>query len=358
MAVPLILVSSQVKNFDQYYDDLIRDLTPRVDYMEICQRLGGEVSGYGLFRTYWYALGRKFEKMVKLDFFESLQITQQIANYNGILSASEKTAIPLSMLLSLRGQQVPHVVISHHLSSKNKGRLFRFWPVYRSFNHIICVSKAQVDYAIQKLNFPASRVHFIYDKVDQKFFRPMEDEPEEYILAVGQEQRDYRTLQKAIAGTGIKLIIVASSHWSTYRLPLLGENNTQIVQNIPYTLLRSLYARARLVVIPLNKVYYAAGANSILEAMAMGRPAILTQTPGIQEYVVDGETAIFVPPSDPIQLREKILSLWDNKPMQKRLGENARQAIEEKMNLQIYVEQVTRIMEIAIKETGGNPPLQ
>lgn len=353
VTVPLILVSSQVKNFDQYYDDLVRDLAPRVDYMEICKRLNGEVSGYGFFRTYWYALGRKFEKMVKLDLLESLKISRRISQYNAVLSASEKTALPLAMLLSLNGLKLPHVVISHHLSSKNKSRLFQLWQVYQSFNEIICVSKAQVDFAVQNLHIPASRVHFIYDKVDHHFFRPMEDDSEDFILAVGQEQRDYKTLQRALIGTGIKLIVVASSHWSTFRLPFLGEtSNMQIVQNIPYTLLRSLYARARLVVIPLHNVNYAAGANSILEAMAMGRPTVISHTTGIKEYLVDNETGVFVPPGDPAFLREKILSLWNDKQTQKRLGTNARQAVEENMNLHVYVDRVTSIMENTMKQTG------
>lgn len=352
MLAPLILVSSQVKNFDQYYDDLVRDLAPRVDYMEVCKRLEAEVSGYGLFQTYWYALERKFDKLVKLDFFESIRITKRISQYNAVLSASEKTALPLSMFLSLSGQHIPHVVISHHLSSKNKSRLFRIWQVHKTFNHVICVSQAQRDYAVKNLHIPALKAHFIYDKVDHGFFRPMEDEPDNFVLAVGQEQRDYNTLYKALSGTGIKIIIVASSNWSTYRLPILGDSNAEVVRNIPYTLLRSLYARARLVVVPLNNVCYAAGSNTILEAMAMGKPVVVTNTPGIREYIQDGETGLFVSPGDSTLLRETILSLWDDEPTQRRLGANARQAVEEKMNLWIYVDHVTRIMQQAIKEAG------
>ena len=351
MTTPLILVSSQVKNFDQYMEDLENDLAPRIDYMEICQKLGGEVSGYGLFQTYWYALGRKFEKMVRLDLFESFMITRQLSKHNLVLSASEKTAIPLTMLLSSKRKTVPHVVISHHLSSKNKSRLFRIWQIYKNFHQIICVSKMQADYAIQKLHIPASRVHFVFDKVDHRFFRPMEDEVEDFVLAVGQEQRDYKTLQKALAGTGIKLIVVASSHWSNYRLPGFGDKNIQIVKNIPYTLLRSLYARARLVVIPLNCVDYAAGANAILEAMAMGKPVIVSQTPGIAEYIEDGKTGVFVPPGDPAALRAKIASLWEDVETQTDLGTNARWAIENNMNLDIYVEQVVNIIQNALETT-------
>ncbi|NJN43455.1 MAG: glycosyltransferase family 4 protein [Anaerolineae bacterium] len=287
---------------------------------------------------------------MKLDIFESIQILRRLSHYNVIVSASEKTAIPLAMLLSLTKRSIPHVVISHHLSSKNKNLLFRLWPLYKSFSEIICVSKAQAEFAVEELKIPPSKVHFIYDKVDHQFFRPMDEEPEDYILAVGQEQRDYKTLQKALAGTRIKLIIVASSHWSTYRLPIIGEKNTKIVKNIPYHELRSLYAKARLVVIPLNNVYYAAGANSILEAMAMGKLVIVTKTPGIKEYVVDGETGLFVNSLDPESLRGKILEVWDDKDTLTRIGSNARQAVEKQMNLPNYVEKISRIVEKVVQE--------
>jgi glycosyltransferase involved in cell wall biosynthesis len=192
---------------------------------------------------------------------------------------------------------------------------------------------------------PADKVHFVYDKVDQNFFRPTEENVGDFILAVGQEQRDYMTLLKALAGTGIKLVVVASSPWSTSQLDIQDMSNVRVVSRIPFTELRSLYAQSRMTVVPLQNVDYAAGVNGLLESMAMGKPTIVTQTDGIADYVVDQQTAVYTPPGDVNAMRERILALWNNPTEQKRLGENARQLVIEKINIDHYVESIQKIIE-------------
>ena len=64
--------------------------------------------------------------------------------------------------------------------------------------------------------------------------------------------------------------------------------------HIPFTELRALYDAARLVVVPLRPVDYAAGVNGLLEAMAMAKPVILTQTSGILKATVTAqETGLY-----------------------------------------------------------------
>lgn len=79
----------------------------------------------------------------------------------------------------------------------------------------------------------------------------------------------------------------------------------------------------------------------------MGRPLIVSRSPGIVDYVQDGETGLFVEPSNPEALRDTMLSLWHDRPLQQRLGANARQAVEEGLNLDRYVEEVARVVEQA-----------
>ncbi len=346
MASPLVLVSNRVKNLDQYQQEYVDDLAPRLDYIEIAQQLGGEISGYNLFNSIWYSWGRKIEKSIKLDLIESIHTTFHLSRHNVVLSSSEKAAIPLAMFLSLVRRRMPHIVIAHHLSSINKIRLFRVWKLYHQFTHIICVCTAQADYAVKQLGIPPANVDFIYDKVDHLFFRPQTlDDGGDYVLAVGQEQRDYDTLLKALSGTPLKLVVVDSSPWSTHVTNLSPGKGVTVLKNISYVALRSLYAGARLVVTPLRPVNYAAGANAVLEAMAMAKPLIVSRTEGIRDYIIHGETGLFVPPLDDKMLQDSILSLWDDAKMQKRLGENARQIVEEKMNLDIYVNHVVRIVQ-------------
>jgi glycosyltransferase involved in cell wall biosynthesis len=344
MQVPLILVSNRIKLDDKNSASGLNGSTPRQDYLEIARCLHGELAGYTMSDQAWYHLVRQIEQYLKIDLVEAAHAINQVTSYNLMLSTSEKMAIPLALFLSLSRYNIPHVVIAHKLSSGLKTGLWENRIVYQRFSHIICLCKAQANYAIQQLGFPSTKVDFIYDKVDQRFFSPQPVDTEDYILAVGQEQRDYQTLLKAIEGTNLRLIVVASSPWSTSKIQIKDMGKVTIVSHIPYTELRMLYAKARLVVVPLFDVDYAAGVNALLEAMAMAKPLIVTQTRGITDYVVDNETAVFVPPGDPHALQNALLSLWDRVSELGRLGANARQIVEECMNLDIYVNQVVEIV--------------
>jgi glycosyltransferase involved in cell wall biosynthesis len=196
---------------------------------------------------------------------------------------------------------------------------------------------------------PPETVTVVYDKVDHRFFRPMSQAAGDYILAVGRERRDYRTLLAAVDGTGLKLIIVASSLWAGRRRMKVEDvpERVTILRYIPHVDLRELYANARLVVTPLFDVPYAAGVNATLEAMAMGKPHIVTRTAGICDYVVDEETGVYAPPEDALALRRQILRLWHSPADGRRLGENARQAVDEGMNLDTYARRIAQLVQDA-----------
>jgi glycosyltransferase involved in cell wall biosynthesis len=343
MSIPLILVGNHIKTNTQK-SVLSDESIPRQDYIEIAWRLGGKLEGCDLSKVAWYNCIRQIEQRLKLDFAEALFAATQLSKHNVVLSTSEKIAIPLAVLLEITGRRIPHVVIAHKLSTGLKSLLFQTWKIYRNFTRVICVCRTQADYAVNKLGIPASAVDFVYDKVDHRFFHPLPGDSDDYILAVGKEQRDYDTLLQAVAGTDVRLIVVASSPWSASSVNIRKAEDTTVVSYISYPTLRDLYARARLVVVPLFDVDYAAGVNTVLEAMAMGKSAIVSQTRGIADYVVDGETGIYVSPGDTDALRDAILSLWEQPRKRDQLGKNARQAVEEGMNLDTYVDRVTEIV--------------
>lgn len=63
---------------------------------------------------------------------------------------------------------------------------------------------------------------------------------------------------------------------------------------------------------------------SLLEAMALGRPAVLTRVGSIPEVAVDGETARLVAPRDPEGLATALLELLADPARRARMGEAAR----------------------------------
>jgi hypothetical protein len=72
---------------------------------------------------------------------------------------------------------------------------------------------------------------------------------------------------------------------------------------VPYERFFELLRNARLVVVPLaGREDRTAGQQTYLNAMALGKPVIVTDSPGVREYVEDGRTGIVVPSGDPAAL--------------------------------------------------------
>lgn len=68
--------------------------------------------------------------------------------------------------------------------------------------------------------------------------------------------------------------------------------------------------------------------NVILEAQAAGLPVVTNPAYGIAEQVDDGESGLFVDPTDPDELARTVASLLDDPAERERLGRNARERVE------------------------------
>lgn len=66
---------------------------------------------------------------------------------------------------------------------------------------------------------------------------------------------------------------------------------------------------------------------ALVEAMALGKPAVVTAVGGLPEVVVDGEHGLVVPPGNPSSLAEGILSLLRDAERRARLGDAARRRV-------------------------------
>jgi hypothetical protein len=70
----------------------------------------------------------------------------------------------------------------------------------------------------------------------------------------------------------------------------------------------------------------AAGITAFVTAIVLGRPLIVTDTPGARDYVTDGVNGFLVPPADPQAMAEAIERLDTDSDLLARLAEGARQA--------------------------------
>jgi len=73
--------------------------------------------------------------------------------------------------------------------------------------------------------------------------------------------------------------------------------------------------------------------NAIMEYMALGKPAVVTDSGGNKELVVHKKTGFIVEPFDSGEMARRIEELLDQEEMGRKMGEAGRKRIEEEFNL-------------------------
>ena len=152
-------------------------------------------------------------------------------------------------------------------------------------------------------------------------YRDMPTRDDGYLFAGGNSVRDYGLLEAAVEGTDIPTRIAAK--WQ----PARGLANLQAAPTTHEEFM-SLLANCRAVVVPLRQTVRSAGQQTYLNAMGLRKPVIVTEAPGVRDYVIDGVTGIIVPP-DVQALRAAIRHVMDpaNANFYRAMGERAREDV-------------------------------
>jgi glycosyltransferase involved in cell wall biosynthesis len=67
--------------------------------------------------------------------------------------------------------------------------------------------------------------------------------------------------------------------------------------------------------------------SSLLEAMALGKPVVVTDVGAIGTDIVDGDCGVLVPPKDPKALKDGLLKLMGNEKLRRELGSKAEKKV-------------------------------
>lgn len=121
--------------------------------------------------------------------------------------------------------------------------------------------------------------------------------------------------------------------------------DNKIVEYVPYTThVEKYYKKCSVFVLPS---YYREGIpRTLIEATAMGRPIITTDTPGCRETLIDGENGYFTKIKDASSLYKSINKIIDNKSNLQKMGNTSYKICAEKFNIAIINEKMIEIMNI------------
>ncbi|MDO5627794.1 MAG: glycosyltransferase [Mobilicoccus sp.] len=156
----------------------------------------------------------------------------------------------------------------------------------------------------------------------------------DYLFAGGNSLRDYDLLATALGEDGPPTVVAAS--WQPSR-PVPGLR----AGSVPHADFVSTMASCRAAVVPLRRTIRSAGQQSYLNAMLLEKPVIVTDAPGVRDYIEDGVTGIIVPP-EPQALRAAIDRVMDpaNAADNARMGAAARAWVLSHATQDIYKDEV------------------
>jgi glycosyltransferase involved in cell wall biosynthesis len=237
-------------------------------------------------------------------------------------------------------------MLVHNVASLRRRLPLATLGLAKLLDHVLCLSQESRRELEDRYHVEPKRITVIGSRVDTRFFTPDPTlKPALQVCSAGAVNRDYRTLVEAVRPLDVPTKIAADTAWvhSTGQVRL--ENLPPFVEMRSwgtYQNLRSLYAESAVVVVPLERPMLS-GVTVALEAMAMGRPVILTRNAYVEEFMKDGEHGFFVDQGDITGLREKLELLLNDPDAANQMGEQARQWVLERYTVESYVQKIMSV---------------
>ncbi len=186
--------------------------------------------------------------------------------------------------------------------------------------------------------------------------------PEDYLVAVigdinERKAQDYAILAVKAASQkipNIKLLLIGRdsnefkkkleqliSELGLYDKVIFTGHRNDIFQIYPY-----------FKVLLMTSLYEAFG-RATIEAMAARVPVIGRNSGGTKEILQDGITGYLVSPEDPLEMGEKIIKLYENPGLAKKMGDNGRKIVQEKYNIERYIQSIEdNIIEVYVNRNN------
>jgi glycosyltransferase involved in cell wall biosynthesis len=144
----------------------------------------------------------------------------------------------------------------------------------------------------------------------------------DYVASIGGNARDYRTLMDAArAMPGTKFVVVARPE------NLIGldvPQNVTVHTNLPLNVTMNILGHSKLLALPLVGSEVPCGHVTLVSAMHLGRPIVVTDSTGVADYIKNGVTGLTVKMGSAIELRHAIQKLLNDETLLKSFGESGR----------------------------------
>ena len=253
----------------------------------------------------------------------ALKLLIHQSEYDAVVTSELRSAQIYGFLRTLlRIRRPVHVQLELMLDRDKETFL---WRLKRKFQRLAFASTdllvtsalAEVDIYSRSLGIPRERFRFVSFHTNVVNPGPVGEE-QGYAFSAGRTGRDYDVLARAAEGLDMDLVVLGDA------VSLEGvtfPSRTKVLVEQPYERYLQLLHGCDFIIVPLSEVTRSRGQVVILEAMAIGKPVIVTETIGTVDYVESGENGLLVPPGDAEALAAAMRRLHENPELRAHLSE-------------------------------------
>ena len=227
------------------------------------------------------------------------------------------------------------------------------------FHFIQCVDRHIFAEATQTLSQSGAHIWFTPVYVDTEVFRPQpwEDRKDLIVGYVGRHDSDKGTnllatlANQVVDGIGFEVALSGTRREINDFKSLLtkdGKTRMAIHENVPHNLLPAFFQNVDIL---LNPVETEGVSRATLEAMACGRPVIMTPL-GDRGPVKDGRTGFLVE-SSPESMLRRLDDLRENRDGLIELGDRAHDAVEKTYGVPAAMARQREVYETVLRSGGG-----
>ncbi|MDV3125579.1 glycosyltransferase family 4 protein [Mycobacterium sp. 21AC1] len=270
------------------------------------------------------SLGRAAERVAAsvryrtsgLELVEGLAEWRRRGESDAVLAYDERTGVPAA-LLPARGQG-PVVLGVGWLTQRASAPRVHAALAGRALARAGAVF-AQCGAALPTLHrewgVPQSRLNFVPVGIDTDFYRVQpwaHEDPTRFVASAGEDRyRDHGLLVAAVSQLHAKRPDVRLELATGLPVDLPDDVGTLYRGRLDGKM-RELYRRSSVVAIALKPTISGSGLTVALEAMSSGRPVVMTDNPGVSDYVEHGVTGLLVPPGDVDAFAAAVAQLLDD----------------------------------------------
>lgn len=226
---------------------------------------------------------------------------------------------------------------------------FFYRRMYRRLPRLVAYGWEEAIRLREWLGLPpdSEQVIFLPFGVDHRAFTPRPGSRETVdVLSIGADvQRDFPLLvESARQLPGFSFQIITSTHHAA-ALDALPPNVT-VLTSVPFQEIQQHLAGARVIALPCRENTYSGGTTTLLQAMAMAKPVVVTETGAIRQgYHLEDRVNCRLAPAGSAQAMTAALSeLLDDPALRSGLGANARQTIEQYLTWDHYVAGISNLV--------------